>query len=209
MSVKKHDASAGRAWDNIDNKEDKTRSEVIGAVDNGDKCQEEAGTRQDGVKECPADEVSVTEEIEAARREAEEYKNEAARARADFYNYRTRIERDRARDRILAAEGAVDALLPVLDNLERALGAAQDRDSAIYKGVSMVRKQFFSALQGLGLKAIEASGQFDPALHEAVMAEDVENDEENGMILGQIHAGYMLGDKVLRAAQVKVGRKKS
>ncbi|MDR1471090.1 MAG: nucleotide exchange factor GrpE [Synergistaceae bacterium] len=201
MSAERHDASAGRA----EGEKDKSRAD---AGEARERDVESAG-RPDEPNECGADAASLAKQLEEARREAEEYKDEAVRAKADFYNYRARVERDRARDRALAAEGAVDALLPVLDNFERALGAVQDRDSAIYKGVSMVQRQFFSALQSLGLKTIEAAGRFDPALHEAVMAVDVESDEENGAILEQLHVGYMLGDKVLRASQVKVGRKRA
>ena len=161
----------------------------------------------DGVCE-PADIEGLKAEIEAARAEAEQYKNEAARAKADFYNYRTRIERDRTRDRVLAAESAVLDLLPVLDNLERALDAESDKESSMHKGISMVRLQFFSALQNLCLKAIDTSGAFDPSLHEAVTTADTENPDEDGMITEVFHRGYMLGHKVLQAAKVKVGRKK-
>jgi molecular chaperone GrpE len=147
--------------------------------------------------------------LEEARAEAEQYRNEAARAKADFYNYRTRIERDRARDRLLAAESAVLDLLPVLDNLERALDAESDKESSMHKGISMVQRQFFAALQNLGLKVIDTSGAFDPSLHEAVTTADAENPDDDGMIMEVFHRGYMLGDKVLQAAKVKVGRKKS
>ncbi|MDR1515196.1 MAG: nucleotide exchange factor GrpE [Synergistaceae bacterium] len=145
--------------------------------------------------------------LEDAKSEAELYKNEAARAKADFYNYRTRVERDRARDRTLAAEGAVDALIPVLDNLDRTLQAVPDKDSPLYKGVSMVQRQFFSALQNLGLEVIATDCPFDPSQHEAIVVADVEESSDDGRILEELHRGYKLGDKVLRAAQVKIGRK--
>lgn len=148
-------------------------------------------------------------ELEEAGRAADEYREEAARAKADFYNYRTRVERDRARDRVLAAEGTVDALLPVLDNLDRTLQAVTDKESALFKGVAMVQRQFFSALQSLGLQVIDTSGHFDPAQHDALMVADIDDDREDGKILEELHRGYRLGDKVLRAAQVKVARKKS
>jgi molecular chaperone GrpE len=77
----------------------------------------------------------------------------------------------------------------------------------MYKGISMVKKQFLAALQGLGLREIEASGAFDPSLHEAVMTVEVESDDEDGLVAEVLHRGYMLGDKVLQAAKVKVGRK--
>ncbi|MDR0649692.1 MAG: nucleotide exchange factor GrpE [Synergistaceae bacterium] len=146
--------------------------------------------------------------LEEAKAEALDYKDEAARAKADFYNYRTRVERDRARDRTLAAEGAVGALIPVLDNLARTLQAVPDKDSQLYKGVSMVERQFSAALQGLGLEVIGTDCRFDPSLHEAVMVADVEEDSDDEKILEELHRGYKLGDKVLRAAQVKIGRKR-
>ena len=147
--------------------------------------------------------------LDAAIEEASQLRDEASRAKADFYNYRTRVERDRGRDRALAAEGAALNLLPVLDNLERALDAESDKESPMYKGVSMVKKQFFEALQNMGLKLIETSGAFDPQIHEAVMTVDVESGDMDGMVVETLHTGYMLGEKVLRAARVKVGRKKA
>lgn len=147
-------------------------------------------------------------ELEAAVAELDEYKNDAARARADFYNYRTRVERDRARDRVLAAEGTCDVLLPVLDNLDRTIEAVDDKESALCKGVTMVQRQFFQALQNLGLRSIETDGAFDPKEHEAVMTVDVDDEAEDGKILEVLYRGYKLGDKVLRAAQVKVGKRK-
>ena len=148
-------------------------------------------------------------ELEAQVAELDEYKNDAARARADFYNYRTRVERDRSRDRVLAAESACDELLPVLDNLDRTLDAVDDKGSALCKGVAMVQRQFFQALQNLGLSIIETEGDFDPREHEAVMMVDVDDEAEDGKIQDVLYKGYKLGDKILRAAQVKVGKKKN
>ena len=161
--------------------------------------------------QAPPEDVSAASpeaRLDALRAEADALRDEAARAKADLYNYRTRVERDRKRDRELAAENAVMRLLPVLDNLERALEAENDKNSPMYKGISMVQRQFFLALQDIGLQAIEASGVFDPSLHEAVSVVEVENDEDDGVVLEALHKGYRLGDKVLQAAKVKVGRKK-
>jgi molecular chaperone GrpE (heat shock protein) len=147
-------------------------------------------------------------ELEGQAAKLDEHKNDAARARADFYNYRARVERDRERDRVLAAERACDELLPVLDNLDRTLEAMSDRESPLCKGVSMVQRQFFAALRNLGLSLIDTSGEFDPKEHEAVMTVEVDDDAQDGKILEVLHRGYRLGDKVLRAACVKVGEKK-
>ena len=181
-------------------------------IDDNVKNKSKSGNKDDPAKS--ANEVDETAEslnskLEAALEEASLLRDEASRAKADFFNYRTRIERDRARDRVLAAEGAVLDLLPVLDNLERALDAESDKKSSMYKGVSMVKKQFFEVLQNMGLKLIDTSGAFDPSVHEAVMTVDVESGDEDGTVTEVLHTGYMLGEKVLRAARVKVGRKKA
>lgn len=152
--------------------------------------------------------TALEKKITELQEEVSQYKDEAQRAKADFYNYRTRVEKDRSRDRVLAAERAVDSLLPVLDNLDRTLQAVPDKDSALFKGVAMVQRQFFGAMQALGLQVIDASGAFDPAVHEAMMVVDVTDEGEDGMVLEELHRGYKLGDKVLRAAQVRVGKKK-
>lgn len=147
-------------------------------------------------------------ELESQAAETADLKEEAARTRADFYNYRTRVERDKEKDRILAAEKACDSLLPVLDNLDRTISAIDDKASAVYKGVVMVQKQFLAALQSLGLSLVDTSGDFDPKQHEAMMTVDVTDESQDGKIIEVLNRGYRLGDKLLRAALVKVGRKK-
>jgi molecular chaperone GrpE len=180
---------------------------LIEEKDKNDDCAKAAQTA--AVDEnADNDAESLKSKLDSALEEASRLRDEASRAKADFYNYRTRIERDRAKDRLLAAEGAVLDLLPVLDNLERALDAESNKESSMYKGISMVKKQFFDALQNMGLRRIETSGAFDPAIHEAVMTVDVESDDGDGMVMEPLHPGYMLGDKVLRPAKVKVGKKK-
>lgn len=152
--------------------------------------------------------TALEKKIEALEVEAAQYKGEAQRARADFHNYQTRVENNKSRDRILAAERTVDALLPVLDNLDRTLHAVTDKESALFKGVAMVQRQFFGAMESLGLQVIDTTGAFDPSVHEAMMVADVTDDKDDGAVLEELHRGYKLGDKVLRAAQVKVGKKK-
>jgi len=168
-----------------------------------------AGESQKTVADGEKDDMIAEPEkqIEALREELSRMEDEARRAKADFYNYRARVEKDRERDRVLAAERTVDLLLPVLDNLDRTLGAVTDPESPLCKGVAMVQRQFFGAMQSLGLSVIDTSGRFDPVYHDAVMAEEVEDEKEDGMILAELHRGYTLGDRVLRAAQVRVGKK--
>lgn len=133
-------------------------------------------------------------------------KEEVARARADYYNFRTRVDRDRERDKKFAAEKAIDSLLPVFENLERVCAAVEDRESGLYKGVSMVTKQFFDAMLSLGLHQIETEGEFDPSLHEVVSIEEVEEKEKDGHILAVVRKGYKLAGRVIKAAEVKIGK---
>lgn len=163
----------------------------------------------------PGDEISAAEflaerdSLQAEKSAAEEkIKNlveENARARADFYNYRTRVERDRERDRKLAAEQAISELLPVLENLERVCDSV-DKESQVYKGITMVAAQFSSVLCGLGLEQICTDGEFDPNMHEAVVMEPVDDESQDGLIIGTLRKGYRLAGRVIRAAQVRVGK---
>lgn len=135
---------------------------------------------------------------------------EAARAKADLYNLRQRNEKDRARLRKQAVENAVKGMLPVLDGFDMALAASSGdnaEDDPVIKGFRMVQRQFLAALAGMGLETVEAEGQtFDPALHEALAVCPVSEPEKDGLILAQIRRGFSLDGKVVRAAQVQVGR---
>lgn len=129
-----------------------------------------------------------------------------AAARADFFNYRKRIERDRQRERVMAGEEKAMEFLPVLDNLDRALAAEGAADgSSILQGVTMVRRQFLSVLESMGVERIPTVGMpFSPEIHEAVAAEETDDPEKNGIITGEIQPGYRSGERVLRPAKVKV-----
>ena len=167
----------------------------------------------------PAAEESVNEEAgdeealneEALNEEAdgvESLKTQLAAARADLYNYRQRTERDRAKTRKLISEDKAAEFLPVLDNLDRALsvpesGTAKD----VLVGVRMVQRQFLSVLENSGVTVIPAEGcAFDPLQHEAIETEFVDEPDRNGMILGELLRGYRTSDRVLRPAQVRVGK---
>lgn len=152
-----------------------------------------------------AERDSLLAEKSAAEEKIKNLTEENARARADFYNYRTRVERDRERDRKLAAEQAISELLPVLENLERVCDSV-DKESQVYKGITMVAAQFSSVLYGLGLEQICTDGEFDPNMHEAVVTEPVDDESQDGLIIGTLRKGYRLAGRVIRAAQVRVGK---
>ena len=98
----------------------------------------------------------------------------------------------------------VEKLLPVIDNFERAVEAADDKEDPMYKGVEMILKQFMEILENLGVKEIPSKGEpFDPSVHSAVMHIDDESCDEN-VVVEVFQKGYTLGDKVIRPSMVKV-----
>ncbi len=128
---------------------------------------------------------------------------------ADFYNYRQRTTKERTETRKRAQDDVIVSILPVLDNLDRALEAASSEDTAgIIKGVEMVQRQFVGVLETLGVSIIKAEGEnFDPALHDASGTEHVDDPELDGKVIAERLKGYRTKDRVLRPAQVVVGRK--
>jgi len=144
-------------------------------------------------------------ELGEARRRAEEYLIDVRRVAADFDNYRKRVARDSEAQVQRAAESIVSELLPVLDNLERAVDASEHHEEAkVAEGVAMVRQQLADLLRRRGLEEIEAEpGEtFDPHMHEALSHQPSEHPE--GTIAAVWQRGYRLGDRVVRAARVVV-----
>jgi molecular chaperone GrpE len=155
-----------------------------------------------------AEEDVIASELARARAEAESYLDDLRRLQADFDNYRKRTLREQTARTASASQALVARLLPVLDNFELAVSAAeQSRDfDRMLKGVEMVLGALREVLEGEGLVKIEAEGKpFDPERHEAVIAVEQE-DTEPGTIVDIVRAGYELGGKVLRPAMVKVAK---
>lgn len=158
------------------------------------------------VEEEPAAEP---EAAEALKDRIAALEGELAAARADFYNYRQRVMKEKQEARRRAEEDVITALLPVLDNLDRALTAPEDGSAKdVLVGVRMVQRQFLSALEELGVSVIPAEGQrFDPNLHEAAGTAPVDDPEQDGAVVAEQLRGYRTKEgKVLRAARVMVGR---
>jgi molecular chaperone GrpE len=152
------------------------------------------------------DEASALQaELDAARRKAEEYLGDLRRLAADFDNYKKRIARDAQEQALRASESLVSELLPVLDNLERALDASEHHEEAkVADGVRLVRSQLQGVLERRGLAEIEAAPGhvFDPHLHEALSQQPSEQPE--GRIAAVWQRGYRLGQRVVRPARVVV-----
>ena len=136
--------------------------------------------------------------------ERDEYLATLQRLAADFDNYRKRAVRDQQAFAARAAERLVAKLLPVLDDLERALDAAEHHEEAkVVEGVEMTRSALANALISEGVEEIVAEGVFDPHVHEALLAQPAEG-VEPGSIIQVVQRGYRLGDAVLRPARVIV-----
>ena len=150
----------------------------------------------------------VAADLNAARAEAESHLDDLRRLQADFDNYRKRTLREQTARAASASQALVAKLLPVLDNFELAVSAAeQSRDfDRMLKGVEMVFGELREVMEGEGLVKIEAEGKpFDPERHEAVIAVEQE-DTEPGMVVDIVRTGYELRGKVLRPAMVKVAK---
>ncbi len=159
--------------------------------------------------------IATRSELKRVEAENADLKNQLARRQADFENYRKRVERERTEtyNRVVADIAA--KLLPVVDNLKRALEAESTVESAesdefrhFLSGVDLIYKQINGVLDALGVKPIIAVGEpFNPHIHEAVVTEATD-DYEPDTVLQEIVAGYRLGDKLIRPALVKVATRK-
>ena len=137
--------------------------------------------------------------------EVNEYQERYQRLLADFENYKKREEASKADFKKFAQSSLIEKLLPVIDNLDRALAKA-DEDDAFVEGVIMTRKELMKILENEGLEEIESDGcEFDHNIHQAVLAEENEEVEENH-IIETFQKGYKLNGRVLRPAMVKVSK---
>lgn len=140
---------------------------------------------------------------EAARR-CDELSDQLLRQRAEFDNFRRRASKELIEARARAQADLLSQLLPVLDNLERALDAAEHHDEGkVLGGVRLTKNLFVDLLRGIGVEEIESVGaHFDPQVHDAVLTQP--SDQEEGVITALLERGYRQGDRVLRPARVAV-----
>lgn len=126
-------------------------------------------------------------------------------AAEEFDQARARLRKEMTKDVERGRRALIAGFLDVLDNLDRALAAAGDRQDPFVQGVSLVRQQFLAVLEGLGVRRLEPLGQpFDPSLHEAVTTVAATDAAATGVIVGIVRPGYVIGDEPLRPAQVAV-----
>jgi molecular chaperone GrpE len=150
---------------------------------------------------------SLEERLASAEAEAETHLNDLKRLAAEFENYKKRVAREQESLSSRAAERLVKELLPIVDDLERALEAAEEHEEAkLEEGVRLVHRQLASALEREGLAEIETNGKFDPHVHEALLSQPSEAEE--GAVIEVLQKGYKIGDRVLRPARVVVAAPK-
>jgi molecular chaperone GrpE len=151
---------------------------------------------------------SLKAELLAAQAKADEYLDGWQRSRAEFANFRKRIERDQATANQAATGNILKRFLDVVDDLDRALkNRPKDGEGANWAGgIELVYRKLITTLENEGVQVIQAEGQFfDPNLHEAISQED-HPDLESGQVIATVQQGYLLGERVLRPARVRVAR---
>lgn len=159
--------------------------------------------------ESPKEAEKTPEELlKLAEAEIEELKTQALYKQAEFENYRKRTIKEKADLILNGSKSAVTALLPIVDDLERALPQMKKADdvAAAVEGVELIYQKFLKTLEGLGVKQIDTEGKdFDVDLHEAVAQVPGVPDEQKGRVIDCVEKGYTLNDHVIRHAKVAVG----
>jgi molecular chaperone GrpE len=190
--------------------------EIAKFADDSEQAQEQGSISSEESQTMSSEEVSqilidLSDAQERSAKLTEEKRllyEQLIRRQAEFENFRKRIDRERLETQAKARADIISELLPVLDNLERALSSTNEtNDSAqegILAGVKLIHRQFYDVLAGLGLKPVIAVGEpFDPHLHEAVTTE-INDQLPESTVTAELQRGYKLGDKLLRPAMVKV-----
>ena len=167
---------------------------------------------EETVKEATKEAEEPAEEkdpLEAAKAEIEELKTQILYKTAEFDNYRKRTLKEKTELILNGGEKAVTAVLPVIDDMERAIenGAKTDDPAVLREGMELIYNKFIKALEGLGVKKMDTTdADFDTDLHEAVAMVPGMGDDKKGKVIDCLQTGYMLNDKVIRHAKVAVGQ---
>lgn len=190
-------------------------------IKNTEETLEESFAEETEVEGAAADEteaegadVNETEEEEkdplaAAQAEIEELKTQILYKTAEFDNYRKRTLKEKAELILNGGEKAVSTILPVIDDMERAIenGAKTDDPAVLREGMELIYNKMMKALEGLGVKKIDTeNADFDTDVHEAVAMVPGMGDDKKGKVIDCLQAGYQLNDKVIRHAKVAVGQ---
>ena len=187
---------------NIEINDENVENNVI-----SDDNTEDTSANTDNSAEEKTTELTVEEQLEAAKKEVEQYKDKYLRAVAEFDNYRKRTLKEKAELLLNGSEKAVCAFLPILDDFERAIADKTEDVNAIKEGVQIISNKFNKTLESLGVRKIETEGKdFDVDFHEAVAMVPGMGDDKKGKVIDCVQTGYQLNDKVIRHAKVAVGQ---
>lgn len=187
---------------NIEINDENVENNVI-----SDDNTEDTSANTDNSAEEKTTELTVEEQLEAAKKEVEQYKDKYLRAVAEFDNYRKRTLKEKAELLLNGSEKAVCAFLPILDDFERAIADKTEDVNAIKEGVQIIFNKFNKTLESLGVRKIKTEGKdFDVDFHEAVAMVPGMGDDKKGKVIDCVQTGYQLNDKVIRHAKVAVGQ---
>ena len=178
-------------------------------VEDTDKETEEATKNQEAAADEAAKEEEEVDPLTKAQQEIEELKTQLLYKAAEFENYRKRTLKERAELILNGGEKVISAILPVLDDMERAIanGAKTDDPQVLREGVELIYNKFVKTLEGQGVSKIETKdADFDTDLHEAVAMVPGMGDDKKGKVIDCLQEGYKLNDKVIRHAKVAVGQ---
>ena len=189
----------------INLEEEETLKEEEKEVENSEVTE----NTEDSEKTEDATPAEEKDPLEAAKEEIEQLKTQILYKTAEFDNYRKRTLKEKAELILNGGEKAVGAILPVIDDMERAIenGEKTDDPAVLREGMELIYHKFMKALEGLGVKKIETeNADFDTDLHEAVAMVPGMGDDKKGKVIDCLQTGYQLNEKVIRHAKVAVGQ---
>ncbi|MDD4759520.1 MAG: nucleotide exchange factor GrpE [Bacteroidaceae bacterium] len=192
--------------ENIEKSETNQEAKATQAPAPETESEQDKEETEEMVKEEPVTEVSDTEKLE---KDLAEMKDKYLRQVAEFDNYRKRTLKEKTELILNGGEKVMTALLPIMDDLERAQQNIEKSDDikALKEGVELVFQKLQKVLESQGLKKIETKGQdFNTDFHEAIAMIPAQSDEQKGKVVDCVQAGYMLNDKVIRHAKVAIGQ---
>ena len=154
-----------------------------------------------------SDTLELNTEIQALKEEKDEVYNRLIRLQAEFDNFKKRSQKEKEAERKYKSQELINDLLPAIDNFDRALQVeVTEANSSLFEGITMVYRQLQDALKSPGVEVVETVGKsFDPNLHHAVMQIE-DNEKESNTVVEELQRGYMLKDRVVRPAMVKVNK---
>lgn len=167
---------------------------------------QQAADEQQDTTSSASEGVSLEQQLEGERHKAQEYLDMLRRTQADFINYKRRTNQDQEEERLIAQASVLGKLLPILDDLGRALATTPPElaNHPWVEGILLVRKRLITTLEQMGVRSVGTVGEmFNPHLHEALLTEN-RTDVPEGTIVSIARPGYALGERIIRPAQVIV-----